>query len=102
MDIAVMEECTRASHEERITFGEVVGRLSGAGVERYHADLMRGETTYFMPDGQSHRVTDRTVETRPASAFSADGLLVSMQGRRAVYYGRSGETYVEPFPAAAP
>ena len=33
MDIAVMEECTRASHEERITFGEVVGRLSAAGVE---------------------------------------------------------------------
>jgi uncharacterized protein YbcV (DUF1398 family) len=28
------------------------------------------------------------------------GYLVSMQGRRAVYYGRSGETYVEPFPSA--
>lgn len=131
MDIAVMEECTRASHEERIAFGEVVARLIGAGVERYHADLVRGETTYFMPDGQSHRVTAQTVETRPGPTFSADGVLaavraiqagktkyltfcrqimaagcvgylVSMQGRRAIYYGRSGETYVEPFPAAAP
>lgn len=131
MDIAVMEECNTASHEERITFGEVVGRLIGAGVERYHADLARGETTYFMPDGQSHRVTNKTMDTLPADAFSADGVLaavraiqagktkylafcrqimeagcvgylVSMQGQRAVYYGRSGETYVEPFPAAAP
>ena len=127
MDTAIMEECTRASHEERITFGEVVGRLIGAGVERYHVDLVRGESTYFMPDGQSHRVTYKTVDLRPADAFSADGVLaavrsiqagrtknltfcrqileagcvgylVSMQGRRAVYYGRSGETYVEPFP----
>jgi len=129
MDIAVMEECTRASHEERITFGEVVGRLIGAGVERYHADLVRGETTYFMPDGQSHRVTYSALDARPAGSFSAEGVLaavraiqagktqyltfcreileagcvgylVSMQGQRAVYYGRSGETYLEPFPGS--
>ena len=131
MDIAVIEECTRASHEERITFGEVVGRLIAAGIERYHVDLTRGESTYFMPDGESHRVTCKPSAIRPADAFRTDGVLaavrsiqagktkymtfcrqimeagcvgylVSMQGQRAVYYGRSGETYVEPFPAAAP
>lgn len=129
MDVAVIEECTRASHEERITFGEVVGRLIAAGVERYHVDLVRGESTYFMPDGQSHRVTYEPASTRPDDSFSAEGVLaavrsiqagrtkylafcrqimeagcvgyiVSMQGQRAVYYGRSGETYVEPFPGA--
>lgn len=129
MDIDVIEECTRASHEERITFGEVVGRLIAAGVERYHVDLVRGESTHFMPDGRSHRVTYEPVETRPADSFSADGVLaavrsiqagrtgyltfcrqimeagcvgylVAMRGRRAVYYGRSGETYVEPFPGS--
>jgi uncharacterized protein YbcV (DUF1398 family) len=129
MDIAVIEDCTRASHEERITFGEVVGRLIKAGVERYHVDLVRGEAIYFMPDAQSHRVSFNALDTRPADAFAAHGViaavraiqagktkyltfcrqimeagcvgyLVSMQGRRAVYYGRSGETYVEPFPSA--
>lgn len=130
MDIAVIEDCTRASHEERITFGEVVGRLIAAGVERYHVDLVRGESTYFMPDGRSHRVSYEALDARSGDVFSADGVLaavrsiqagrtkyltfcrqimdagcvgylVSMQGRRAVYYGRSGETYVEPFPPAA-
>lgn len=129
MDVAVIEECALASHEERISFGEVVGRLIAAGVERYHVDLVRGESIYFMPDGRSHRVTYAAIEAHPADAFSADGVLsavraiqagrtkyltfcrqimaagcvgylVSMQGRRAVYYGRSGETYVEPFPAS--
>ncbi|TAJ85576.1 MAG: DUF1398 domain-containing protein [Reyranella sp.] len=130
MNIAVIEDCTRASHEERITFGEVVGRLIAAGVERYHVDLVRGESTYFMPDGRSHRVTCEALGTRPADSFAADGVLaairsiqagrtkyltfcrqiteagcvgylVSMQGKRAVYYGRGAETYVEPFPPAA-
>lgn len=130
MDIAVIEDCTNASHEERITFGEVVGRLIAAGIERYHVDLVRGESTYFMPDGDSHRVIYEAIGTRPADSFSAGGVLaavrsiqagrtkyltfcrqimdagcvgylVSMQGKRAVYYGRSGETYVEPFPPAA-
>lgn len=130
MDIAVMEACTRASHEERITFGEVVGRLIAAGVERYHVDLVRGESTYFMPDNESHRVAYEALDTRPADVFTAGGVLaavrsiqagrtkyltfcrqimeagcvgylVSIQGKRAVYYGRSGETYVEPFPPAA-
>jgi uncharacterized protein YbcV (DUF1398 family) len=130
MDIAVIEECTRASHEERITFGEVVGRLIAAGIERYHVDLIRGESIYFIPDGSSHRVTYKPVDVRAAESFSADGVLaavraiqagrtkylafcrqimeagcvgylVSLQGRRAVYYGRGGETYVEPFPPAA-
>ncbi len=129
MDIAVIEDCTNASHEERITFGEVVGRLIAAGVERYHVDLVRGESIYFMPDGQSHRIAYKAIDARPAEAFSADGVLaavrsiqagrtkyltfcrqimeagcvgylVSMQGRRAVYYARSGETYVEPFPGS--
>lgn len=129
MDIAILKECSEASHQERITFGEVVGRLIAAGVERYHADLVRGETTYYMPDGRSHLVPTGAFDTRPADVFSPDGVLaavraiqagrtkyltfcrkimeagcvgylVSMQGKRAVYYGRSGETYVEPFPGS--
>jgi uncharacterized protein YbcV (DUF1398 family) len=127
---AVMEECTRASDEERITFGKVVGKLIAAGVERYHTDLVRADKVYFLPDDSSHRVAAGTVVVAPARTFSADGVAaairaiqtghiqyrefcrqiaasgcvgyhVSLAGRRAVYYGRTGETHVELFPRVA-
>lgn len=126
--IDVVEACTRASDEGRTTFGNVVGQLMAAGVERYHADLSRADKIYFMPDGTSHRTPCASVVTTPADGFNADGVvaairaiqsqtikydefcerivaagcvgyLVSLTGRRAVYYGRSGDSYVEPFPS---
>lgn len=125
----LVEACTRNSDEERVTFGEVVGQLLAAGVERYHADLLRAEKIYYMPDGESHCVANHALAVAPAAAFSPDGVdaavraiqqgriryrgfcariaaagcvgyIVSLAGRRAVYYGRTGESHVEPFPAA--
>jgi uncharacterized protein YbcV (DUF1398 family) len=128
--IKIVQECTEASDQERITFPEVVVKLSQAGVERYHADLLRGERTYYMPSGESHRVGAVQVNATPAREFAADGVeaavraiqqkkiqyrefcdriveagcvgyMVSLAGRRAVYYGRTGDSYIEPFPTAA-
>jgi uncharacterized protein YbcV (DUF1398 family) len=126
----IMQECTDASDQERISFPEVVMKLMQAGVERYHADLLRAEKIYYLPSGESHRVAAAAVGTTPAPSFAADavaaavraiqqrkiqyrefceriaragcvGYMVSLAGRRAVYYGRTGDCYVEPFPAAA-
>jgi uncharacterized protein YbcV (DUF1398 family) len=128
--IKIVQECTEASDRERITFPEVVMKLSQAGVERYHADLLRGDRVFYMPSGESHRVQAEEVGENPAMAFAAGeveaairaiqqqkiqyrefcdrivragcvGYIVSLTGRRAVYYGRSGDSYVEPFPKAA-
>ena len=122
-------DCTRASDEARMTFPEVVAKLVAAGVERYRADLLRAEKTYYLPDGASHVVAAKPLGAAPARDFSSDGVhdavraiqarqisykefcariaaagcvdyLVSLAGRRAVYFGRTGESYVEPFPAA--
>jgi uncharacterized protein YbcV (DUF1398 family) len=127
---AVMKECTIGSDEERLNFPQVVMKLMEAGVEQYHADLRRAEKTYYMPNGESLALPAAAVDTPAAQAFQASdveaavrtiqaggltykafceriaaagcvGYLVSLAGRRAVYYGRSGETYVEPFPGAA-
>jgi len=127
--IEVMQECTEGSDQERLSFPEVVMKLAEAGVERYHADLTRAEKIYYLPTGESHRVTAAKVEATPPSAFAADGIaaavkaiqqkkiayrefcegiakagcvgyMVSLAGRRAVYYGRTGDSYVESFPAA--
>jgi uncharacterized protein YbcV (DUF1398 family) len=124
----IAEECTAASDAERISFGEVVMKLIQAGFERYHADLMRDEKTYYLPDGQSHVVPNAAVEGPSAAPFSAGGVeaavravqsgsikyrefctrvaaagcvgyIVSIAGRRVVYYGRTGESHIELFPA---
>ena len=128
--IEALQECTDGSDQERITFPEVVVKLMQAGVERYHADLLRAEKIYYLPSGESLRVAAGSIEATPASDFAAAGVeaavraiqhrkiqyrefceriaqagcvgyMVSLAGRRAVYYGRSGESYVEPFPTAA-
>lgn len=128
--IDVLRECTEASDEERVTFPEVVMKLMQAGVERYHADLLRAEKIYYLPSGESHRIAAVSIEALPANGFAPAsveaavraiqqqkiqyrefceriaragcvGYMVSLAGRRAVYYGRSGENYVEPFPSAA-
>jgi uncharacterized protein YbcV (DUF1398 family) len=132
MDAQVKEamvECTRASDEERVTFGEVVTELMKAGVERYHTDLLRGARTYYLPNGESEAVGGHRVGVAPAQEFSALGVdlavraiqageiqyrtfceriaqagcvgyIVSLAGQRAVYYGRSGDSHVEWFPGA--
>lgn len=124
----VAKECSEASHAERISFPQAVTKLMEAGVERYHADLVRSDKTYFMPGGENVVVPSPALEAVPAVAFSAAGVeravraiqrgdiqyraflkriaeagcvayTVSLTGRRAVYWGRTGENYVEPFPA---
>ncbi len=125
----IIEEVTKGSDEERITFPEVVMKLVAAGVERYHSDLVRAEKTYYMPNGDSHTMKAMVIDENPGREFSAPaveaavraiqakkltdkafcesiaragcvGYFVSLVGRRAVYYGRTGDNYVEPFPAA--
>lgn len=128
--VQTIEECTKASDEERASFGEVVTKLLDAGIERYHADLLRSDKIYYMPDGASHRTPCHEVAVTPSNEFSGErinaairaiqnraigykgfceqiaaagcvGYIVSLAGRRAVYYGRTGESFVEPFPKAA-
>jgi uncharacterized protein YbcV (DUF1398 family) len=127
---AVMDACTIGSDDERLTFPQVIMQLMAAGVERYGADLSRSEKIYYLPDGTSHRVPCRQVAQQPALAFSPAGVeaairaiqvrsityrefcsriasagcigyVVSLAGRRAVYFGRTGDLHVEHFPAAS-
>jgi uncharacterized protein YbcV (DUF1398 family) len=124
----VVREMTLASDEERITFGEVVKALTDVGLERYHADLICSNKTYYMPDGTFEAVACHTV-SEPARTFSAEGVeaavraiqaqtikyrefceriaaagcvgyFITLAGRRAVYYGRAGDSHVEWFPGA--
>src|SRR5271156_4741823 len=86
----VVTECTQGSDDGRLTFPEVVMKLIGAGVERYHADLYRGETTYYLPDGDSLLVPNAAIKAKPAQEFSASSVKAAV---RAIQRGQLG--YVE-------
>lgn len=125
----IVSQCSRISDEGSKPFGELVMTLIDAGVERYHADFVRSEKTYYLPNGESEVVPNGPVGVTPAEAFSAKGVeaavraaqagtikyktfceqvmaagcvgyIVSMAGRRVVYYGRTGDSHAEWFPGA--
>jgi uncharacterized protein YbcV (DUF1398 family) len=125
----VIKECGALSLAGQISFGEVVGRLSKAGVERYHADYARMETTYYLGTGESHVVPmghehaaigqQFEVEQvqgavrqaqrgeiqypqfiRQTMAAGCVGYFAQLVGQRVQYFGRSGEVHTEWFPGA--
>ena len=79
----VVSECTIASDEDRITFPEVVGKLMAVGVERYHADFVRAEKTYYHPDGSFQVVPAHRVPGTPATAFSAQDVSAAVADSQA-------------------
>jgi uncharacterized protein YbcV (DUF1398 family) len=125
--IAVMKECKEQSIAGAIPFPEVVRRLREAGVERYHVDLSRDETTYYLPCGESHVFATGGPQESIAESFDAAavesavrsiqrgqiifpeflrqiraagcvGYFTQIAGQRVQYIGRSGDMHVEPFP----
>jgi uncharacterized protein YbcV (DUF1398 family) len=125
----IMHEASRQSDAGSQSFPEIVRQLIMVGVERYHQDLLRSERTYYLPDGESEVVPNDCVATVPATSFSAAGVeaavravqagainykefcrramaagcvgyIVSIAGKRVVYYGRTGDNHVEYFPGS--
>jgi len=128
--VQAAEACTHGSDTGTMTFPQVVNRLTAAGVERYLADLVRHEKIFYRPDGASCAIPAAPLAGTASPGFDAAavasairasragaigyaqfceriltagcvGYVVSLTGRRAVYFGRTGETHVEPFPRAA-
>ena len=125
----VIQDCAHGALSGKRTFPEIVSQLTGIGVERYHADYGRQEITYYLPDGDSlvvatphpaHataidfspsaieaavRQSQRNEHTyldfiRKTKAAGCVGYFVQITGRRAIYFGRNGESHVEHFPIA--
>jgi uncharacterized protein YbcV (DUF1398 family) len=122
-------ESVVGSFSGSMPFPQIVGKLAAAGVERYHADYSRQEKTFYLPSGEScvvpspHADHEIGTEFLPAAVKAAVvqsqrnehtyadfvrktmaagcvGYFVQITGRKAIYFGRNGETFVEPFPSA--
>ncbi|MGN6367373.1 MAG: DUF1398 domain-containing protein [Phycisphaerae bacterium] len=129
--IAVIQQCAALSAAGKIHFGDVVQRLTHAGIERYHADYTRRENTYYTPDGDAcvlpmdlapapiaHDFSPSAIEsavrqaqrgdimypefTRQALLAGCVGYFVQISGKRVQYFGRNGEVHTEWFPNPTP
>ena len=128
MNTRTIEQCMTESFADT-PFPEVVRRLIGAGVKSYTADLIKLRNTYYgaaaeaydealplndgpaiAPDFDSTAVagTVKAIQRgeigyaeflRRIMAAGCSRYAVFIGGRKAMYFGRDGEFYTEPFPA---
>ena len=125
----VILDTVRASLTADMNFAQIVAKLSAIGVERYHADYSRQESTYYLADGASLVVPVRWGDFPTGTEFSATGVesavrqsqrgehtfidfvrktmaagcvgyFVQIAGQRVIYFGRNGESHTEWFPGA--
>jgi len=128
MNTATIAECMTLSFADT-PFPKVVELLVGAGVESYTADLIKLRNTYYDGGGEAFdeplplkkRPTiapsfDSTAVAATVKAIQRGEIgyaeflhrimrsgcshyEVFIAGRKAMYFGRGGEFYTEPFPA---
>lgn len=124
----VIKECTKLSFEKSNSFPEVLKKLSDAGIERYYADLIKLEKTYYGKGTESYRDQIPIKNAQNISEqFSEEGIrnaiiaiqrgeidyatflhramqsgivsyTVFINGAQVHYLGRKGEIWIEHFP----
>jgi uncharacterized protein YbcV (DUF1398 family) len=129
MNTQTIADCMKASFADT-PFPIVVRTLAGAGVHGYHADLLKLRKTYYddaagvadeaMPltdvplvaarfDGDAVEATVKSIQRREIGyaeflrrimRAGCVSYSVFFDGHKAVYVGRNGDSYTEPFPAA--
>lgn len=123
--IEVIRECTRGE----LTFPEIIKQLADIEIERYYADLIRMEKTYYASEGDTYveslnkgnqiEIPDVFQEEKIIEALKLvqEGKInysrflekirlagcvnytVFLSGKQAHYLGRKGEIHIETFPA---
>jgi uncharacterized protein YbcV (DUF1398 family) len=131
MNTDTIVECMKLSFADT-PFPQVLQRLVGAGVTSYNADLVKLRNTYYGSGGDAYDEALPLREGPAiAPAFDGVAIAASVKaiqrgeigydaflrrimgagcshyevfigGRKAMYFGRDGEFYTEPFPAKAP
>lgn len=129
MNTQAIHEVTVETQEGRMTFPQVVHRLTEIGVESYFVDLAAGRKTYYLADGKVYTEAMILKLDPVAAEFSGSGLVAAIRGAQAdtirypefvkrstaagvvgywaflsgkkvLYLGRKGESHIEEFPRA--
>jgi uncharacterized protein YbcV (DUF1398 family) len=128
MNTETIAECMNLSFADT-PFPKVVERLVGAGVKSYTADLIKLRNTYYGANGEAYdEALPLNDGPKIAPGFDSAAVAATVKaiqhgeigyaeflrrimsagclhyevfigGRKAMYFGRNGEFYTEPFPA---
>ena len=125
--ITVINSTFEMSNTGEIHFGEVVQQLISIGIESYSVDYRRGETTYYLPNGNSLRLKFDAHPEKISKNFDAAkiksailqaqsgtvmypefkyltyeagciGYIVWINGKKVQYFGCNGDIHTELFP----
>jgi hypothetical protein len=129
MTSTLLTQCTAGAFDGTVPFPETIRRITADGVEWYSANLIFGITTYYGADlSHSQSPWPAWTQPQIADTFSAESVsaairasqarqidyrtflqrvadagvvyyTVHLQGRKAIYFGRHGDSFTEPFPA---
>jgi len=130
MNIETIAACMKLSFGDT-PFSKIIPQLAGAGVASYTADLVKLRNTYYgtgaeafdealpLKDGpaiasafdpQAVAATVKSIQRgeigyaeflRRIMAYGCSHYEVFIAGRKAMYFGRDGDFYTEPFPTPA-
>ena len=128
MTPSLLDQCTLGAFDGTVPFPVTIQRLIDDGVEWYSAHLIFGMKTFYAPDLSHHQsrwpgfsalpIADkfnagavsaaiRASQAREItyqeflSRIAAAGVTyytVHLKGKKAIYFGRHGDSFVEPFP----
>lgn len=124
----ILDQCTAGAFDGSFPFPETIRQISEDGVEWYSANLIFGMKTYYGSDLSHHQTPWPGYSVPPiADNFCAESVsaairasqaseidyrkfleriaaagaayyTVHLKGRKAIYFGRHGDSFVEPFP----
>jgi uncharacterized protein YbcV (DUF1398 family) len=130
MNTEIIAQCIKQSFADT-PFAKVIPQLAGAGVNSYTADLVKLRKTYYDAGGEAFdeplplrdgpviavafdsstvAATVKSIQRgeigyaeflRRIMAAGCSHYEVFIGGRKAMYFGRDGEFYIEPFPTRA-
>lgn len=124
----ILDQCTTGAFDGSVPFPETIRRILEVGVEWYSANLIFGMKTYYGSDLSHHQTPwPNWTQPQIADEFSGESVsaairasqakqitypeflkriaeagvvyyTVHLKGRKAIYFGRHGDSFVEPFP----
>src|SRR5688500_7551472 len=81
--MAVAQDCLAAAYGKTMAFPDIVGTLIKSGFEGYTVDYRRNTTTYYLPDGDSVVLENRSSDGTVAAEFDAVGIAAQIKRAQA-------------------